>query len=1329
VPAVLIVAPSDLTSELGRTVLWRSGIERAFAGDSQTGFEAARSLAPSLVVLDASTVEEAVSFVRRLRQDPETRPTAIAVLSHSHEDEDRLREAGANVVLPGRVDPALWDSRLQELLSVPPRLETRIPVKLQAWYTGFVSGKEVVDATTVNLSVRGALLETADPLEVGSKLDMTFRLPGSEAEIKIVGQVAREAESSRGRPRSAVKFLVLRDDARERLWDFVEAGLGPQRGGRPPAAPPALPEVPEREQWERELRASEARKTAILDCALDGIITMDPEGRITEFNRAAERMFGYDRAQIIGRTVAETIVPPSLRDRHRRALVRYLATGEPTVLGRRVEIQGLRADGTEFPVELTVATSQAAGRRLFTAYVRDISDRKRAELGEAVQNAATRVLADAPSLAAAAPRILEAICQSLGWDLGALWTVDRAAGVLRCAEIWHTPGAAFPEFRAMAESRTLRQGAGLLGRVWATGKPVWSARLEGDSDFVRAAAAQKDGLRAAVAFPILLGGESLGVMEFLSRHDRAADADLLRTLASIGSQIGQYMERKRAEEEVHRSEERFRALVENSTDVILLISREGTRLYTTPSHEKVLGTNPDAEKGRSVFERVHPDDLAEVRERFAACLANPGQPVTAQVRVKHTDGSWRVIEAVGVNRLDDPSVAAIVANYRDITARKQAESLQAALYRVSEATSVAPDVGELYAEIHGIVAKLMPAENFYIALYDEAADVLTFPYFVDAVDPRPEPKRLGKGLTEYVLRSGEPLLATPDKFAELQKTGKVKLIGGSSLDWLGVPLKTDDRTLGVLVVQTYDKDVRYGEREKEVLAFVAQHIAGAIARKRAEQEIKRNVSLLQSSIESTTDGLLVVDGRGSVVAFNQRFTQLWRVRPELLETRDSDALLSSVMDQLKAPDQFLAKIQDLLAHPQAEAFDVLEFKDGRVFERYSIPQRQDGEPVGRVWSFRDITERTQAEQALRQTEKLAAMGSLLAGVAHELNNPLSVILGQAELLRRTVGFGPLAQKADQIAQAAGRCASIVGNFLALARQRPPERRRVALNEIVREALDIVAYPLRMDGVEVVVDLDPELPILVGDPHQLHQVVLNLITNAQDAMRGTDGPKMMVVSTSFDPATRRLRLEVSDTGPGIPAAIRPRLFEPFFTTKPQGQGTGLGLSLCQGIVENHGGTIEAESEEGKGALFRVLLPLELKRDAEPEAAAGGESKGGKILVVDDEAHVAGVLAEMLAVDGHRIDVAPNGALALDRLRQGTYDLVLSDIRMPELDGLGLYQEVRRLHPEMSRRFVFLTGDRLSAETGRFLASAGAPSLAKPFHLDEVLSVVRRMLQAR
>src|SRR5205809_5824099 len=352
-----------------------------------------------------------------------------------------------------------------------------------------------------------------------------------------------------------------------------------------------------------------------------------------------------------------------------------------------------------------------------------------------------------------------------------------------------------------------------------------------------------------------------------------------------------------------------------------------------------------------------------------------------------------------------------------------------------------------------------------------------------------------------------------------------------------------------------------------------------------------------------------------------------------------------------------------------------------------------------------VRERT---QQLVQTEKLATMGSLLAGVAHELNNPLTVVIGQAHLLREGEAGGSLVQRARKIHAAADRCVRIVRNFLALARQHTPERREVRLNDVAREAVELVAYELRTGNVEVVLDLTEDLPTLWADAHRLHQVLVNLIVNAQHAMRGVTSARRLTLTTRFDRERDRVWLEVGDTGSGIPPEIRARIFEPFFTTKPPGQGTGLGLSLCQGIVENHGGRIQAESEEGKGALFRVELPLELRRDAEHEAAAGAEAgqKGGKILVVDDEAHVAGVLAEMLAVDGHRIDVAPNGALALDRLREGSYDLVLSDIRMPELDGLGLYQEVRRLHPEMARRFVFLTGDRLSSETGKFLATAGA-----------------------
>jgi anti-sigma regulatory factor (Ser/Thr protein kinase) len=214
--------------------------------------------------------------------------------------------------------------------------------------------------------------------------------------------------------------------------------------------------------------------------------------------------------------------------------------------------------------------------------------------------------------------------------------------------------------------------------------------------------------------------------------------------------------------------------------------------------------------------------------------------------------------------------------------------------------------------------------------------------------------------------------------------------------------------------------------------------------------------------------------------------------------------------------------------------------------------------------------------------------------------------------------------------------------------------------------------LRVDDVTAVLELDPALPPLWADPHQLHQVVVNLVTNAHQAMRQSAPPRAITLATRLDPARGRVVLTVADTGPGIPPPIRQRIFEPFFTTKPPGHGTGLGLSLCQGIVEQHRGTIEVESPPGRGAVFRIELPVEAP-PAESEAAAEAELppiEGRTILLVDDEPDVAALLADLLAEDHHQVDVAHHGAAALGRLTRRAYDLILSDLRMPELDGPGL-----------------------------------------------------------
>jgi signal transduction histidine kinase len=374
-----------------------------------------------------------------------------------------------------------------------------------------------------------------------------------------------------------------------------------------------------------------------------------------------------------------------------------------------------------------------------------------------------------------------------------------------------------------------------------------------------------------------------------------------------------------------------------------------------------------------------------------------------------------------------------------------------------------------------------------------------------------------------------------------------------------------------------------------------------------------------------------------------------------------------------------------------------------------------------------VRERT---ERLLQSEKIATMGSLLAGVAHELNNPLAVVLWQTHLLRESAPEPAIAAGVEKIMTGAERCVRIVRNFLALARQQTPERTHVGLNGLVNDSVELLTYELRSDNVEVVLSLADDLPILWADGHQLQQVLVNMIMNAHHAVRQRPADKRMIsITTRSDGALRRVHIEIIDSGPGIPAEIRGRIFEPFFTTKPVGQGTGLGLSLCRGIIEEHGGTITVESESGRGTTFEITLPVTV-RPASPDTPSETETAptvGMKsILVVDDERDLAEILVEALGREGHRVEIAGNGADALRRLEQHRYDLVVSDTKMPVMDGVELFHEIERRFPTLSKRIIFVTGDVLDAEKRRFLESSGAPFLTKPFELGEVRRVVRRVL---
>ena len=395
----------------------------------------------------------------------------------------------------------------------------------------------------------------------------------------------------------------------------------------------------------------------------------------------------------------------------------------------------------------------------------------------------------------------------------------------------------------------------------------------------------------------------------------------------------------------------------------------------------------------------------------------------------------------------------------------------------------------------------------------------------------------------------------------------------------------------------------------------------------------------------------------------------------------------------------------------------------------------DGTFAGFVGALVDITDRKRAEaelarqrEALYQTEKLSALGSLLAGVAHELNNPLSVVVGQATMLEDTAADQKTAERAEKIRRAADRCSRIVRSFLSLARRRTPELTAVPLNSVVEMAVELLSYQLRMADVQLTLDLAPDLPALLADADQLNQVVTNLVHNALQALGDKAGPRRLTVSTAHA-GNGTVRLSVIDNGPGVPADLRARIFEPFFTTKPPGAGTGIGLALCLASIAAHGGSIGVEETPGGGATFSVELPVRSSGPASADSRAPGQDRLAmprrRILVVDDEPEIAATLAEMLQDAGHWVETAENGRQAFDRLATGAFDLILSDLRMPVMDGPALYTALRASHPALLGRIAFITGDTLSPQIKEFLATTGVPSIEKPFTTEAVRGLVARL----
>ena len=794
-------------------------------------------------------------------------------------------------------------------------------------------------------------------------------------------------------------------------------------------------------------------------------------------------------------------------------------------------------------------------------------------------------------------------------------------------------------------------------------------------------------------------------------------------------------EQCRADEARRQAEEKYRRIVDNAVEGIFEAVPNHGLVAVNPALARLAGYSSPEEMIASVPSVRHlyadPRELEILQQK----LQGSGVVEGYECQMLQKDGSkiWislnvRVIQ--GGN--GQPSI--VDGSVVDITGRRRAELERQVTTEIIRSVTLTDNLDDLLRLIHTALNKVIDAGNCFVALCDPASGMFHFPFFIDKFDGPPAPQKMGRSCTDYVFRTGQPLLISPGRFSDLVERGEVEQIGTLSCSWLGVPLRTPAATIGVLAVQQYEREKAYTDRDLDFLSSVGGQIALAIERKRSEERMRESEARIHVLIDQLPAVLSMVD-------MNLHFTSVLGADLARLGLKPDQLVGMSLSEYFETSDPAFAPIA---AHLRALAGEPVTYQvewKGGSYACHVEPMRDAaGEVQGAICMALDVTDRKRLEEQFRQAQKMEAVGRLAGGIAHDFNNLLMVIQGYADLLADRLSPGDsLRRSAEQIQTAAQRATSLTKQLLAFSRKQMLAPTVLNINTVVTD-MEKILRRLIGEHIDLNVSSAPDLWLVKADRSQIEQVIMNLAINARDAM--PDGGRLTIESANVDLESvenrpgaltprKYVMLAVTDNGSGMDAQTQAHIFEPFFTTKEKGKGTGLGLATVYGIVNQSGGYVWVYSEPGQGSTFKIYLPqtedtLATASSVQRTDTASLPRGVEVVLLVEDEKGVRDLAREYLETIGYKVLEAENSHIALElaAMHSGPIHLLLTDVVMPGIGGRELGARISAIRPDI--RILYMSGYTDQAVVHQGILDREAVLLQKPFTLATLAWKLREVL---